>query len=91
MKIQDGIIKIGLKKDLYEYYKSFVKRESSDTIGDFYELPELTIDKQFESIPEEGGLHMIFFLEVLEPYDDDPNVINKRFNKQYLHVLKGNE
>jgi hypothetical protein len=91
MKIQDGIIKIGLKKDLYEYYKSFVKEVSSDTIGDFYELPELTIDKQFESIPDDGGgLHMIFFFEVLEPYDD-PNVINKRFNKQYLHVLKGNE
>ena len=87
MTIRDSVIKIGLKKDLYEYYKSFVKEESSNTIGDFYELPELTINKQFESISEDGGLHLIFFFEVQQAHDD-PSVINKKFNKHYLHVLK---
>lgn len=90
MKIEESVIKIGLKKDLYDYYKSFVKEENTDIVGEFYELPELTIDKQFESISEDGGLHMIFFFEVLKPYDD-PSVINKKFNRQYLHVLKVNE
>jgi len=90
MKIEEGVVKIGLKKDLYEYYKSFVKEESSNTIGDCYEIPEVSIDKQFESISDDGGFHLIFFFEVLEPYDD-PNVISKKFNRQYLHVLKGNE
>lgn len=91
IEIGEHIIKVGLREDLYKHYKSFVKSGRTDVIGGCYELPELSIDRQFETSPE-YGYSMIFFFENL-PSDDetDQNSIRKVYTRQYIQMLKKDE
>lgn len=45
-KVKKGVIRNGLKKDLYEYYKRLVKPDRHDIVNQCYEIDEsLSIDK----------------------------------------------